>query len=122
MLLGALASTAMFATALVPTAQAAGFGVAKFEAGTCNGNETEVKSCEYTSPTSAFYTQAAGHPPWGLTGVEVAHEGTGSSRVPTGEPLKRLRVDVPPGLAADPQTLETCTPNSSTRTKRLPRR
>jgi len=108
-MLGALASAAMFATALAPAAQAAGFGVAKFEAGTCNGNETEVKSCEYTSPSSAFYTQAAGHPPWGLTGVEVAHTGTGSSRVPTGEPLKRLRVDVPPGLAADPQTLETCT-------------
>jgi hypothetical protein len=109
MLLGALASTAMFATALVPAAQAAGFGVAKFEAGTCNGNETEVKSCEYTSPHSAFYTQAAGHPPWGLTGVELAHTGTEGSRVPTGAPLKRLRVDVPPGLAADPQTLATCT-------------
>src|ERR1700692_2817795 len=104
MLLGALASTAMFATVLAPAAQAAGFGVAKFEAGTCNGNETEVKSCEYTSPHSAFYTQAAGHPPWGLTGVELAHTGTEGSRVPTGAPLKRLRVDVPPGLAADPQT------------------
>ncbi len=92
-----------------PAAQAAGFGVAKFEAGTCNGNEAEVKSCEYTSPHSAFFTQAAGHPPWGLTGVELAHTGTEGSRVPTGEPLKRLRVDVPPGLAADPQTLATCT-------------
>ncbi len=92
-----------------PAAQAAGFGVAKFEAGTCNGNEAEVKSCEYTSPHSVFYTQAAGHPPWGLTGVELAHEGSGSGRVPRGKPLKRLRVDVPSGLAADPQTLETCT-------------
>jgi hypothetical protein len=109
MLLGALASTVMFATVLAPAAQAAEFGVEKFEAGTCNGNETEVKSCEYTSPSSAFYTQAAGHPPWGLTGVELAHKGTGSGRVPTGAPLKRLRVDVPPGLAADPQTLATCT-------------
>jgi hypothetical protein len=107
MLLGTLASTAVFAAALAPVAQAS-FGVAKFEAGTCNGNETEVKSCEYTSPHSAFYTQAAGHPPWGLTGVELAHTGTGSGREPEGRPLKRLRVDVPPGLAADPQTLETC--------------
>ena len=109
-MLGALASAALFAMVLAPAAQAAGFGIEKekFEAGTCNGNETEVKSCEYTSAPSAFYTQAAGHPPWGLTGVELAHTGTGSSRVPTGEPLTRLRVDVPPGLAADPQTLETC--------------
>jgi hypothetical protein len=108
MLLGALASVAVFSTALAPAAQAAEFGVAKFEAGTCNGNETEVKSCEYTSPNSAFYTQAAGHPPWGLTGVELAHEGTGSGRRLYGKPLKRIRVDVPPGLAADPQTLEAC--------------
>jgi hypothetical protein len=107
--LGALASAALLAGGPAPAAQAAGFGVAKFEAGTCNGNETEVKSCEYTSPHSAFYNQAAGHPPWGLTGVELAHEGSGSGRVPYGEPLKRLRVDVPPGLAADPQTLTTCT-------------
>jgi hypothetical protein len=107
--LGALVSAALVAAVLAPAAWAAGFGVEKFEAGTCNGNETEVKSCEYISPPSAFYTQAAGHPPWGLTGVELAHTGTEGSRVPTGEPLKRLRVDVPPGLAADPQTLETCT-------------
>ncbi len=80
---------------------------AKWEAGTCNGNQLEVKSCEYTSPTSVFYTQAAGHPSWGLTGFEVAHTGTGSGRRPD-ETLKRIRVDVPPGLAADPQTLPTC--------------
>ncbi len=108
MALGALVSVAMFATMLIPTAQAAGFGVAKFEAGTCNGSEAQVKECEYTSPHSAFYTQAAGHPPWGLTGVELAHENSGT-KVPEGAPLKRLRVDVPPGLAADPQTLQTCT-------------
>jgi hypothetical protein len=93
--------------ALAPVAHAS-FGVAKFEAGTCNGTEAQVKSCEYTSPHSAFFTQAAGHPPWGLTGVELAHENSGS-KVPEGAPLKRLRVDVPPGLAADPQTLATCT-------------
>ena len=28
--------------------------------------------------------------------------------MPEGPPLKRIRVDVPPGLAADPQTLATC--------------
>jgi hypothetical protein len=106
-LLGVLISAALFAGA--PAARAAGFGVAKFEAGTCNGTELQVKECEYTSPSSAFFTQAAGHPPWGLTGVELAHTGTEGGRVPSGAPLKRLRVDVPPGLAADPQTLETCT-------------
>ena len=105
--LGALASAVLFVGGLTPAAQAA-FGVAKFEAGTCNGNMAQVKACEYTSPPSAFFTQAAGHPPWGLTGFELAHTGSGGGRVPEGKPLKRIRVDVPPGLAADPQTLATC--------------
>ena len=87
------------------TAHAAGsLGVAKWEAGTCNGNETEVKNCKYASAPTAFYTQAAGHPPWGLTGFELANSGA----APNGSALKRLRVDVPPGLAADPQALAVC--------------
>lgn len=93
------------ALALAPTAHAAGaLGIAKWEAGTCNGTEAEVKECRYTSPHSAFYTQSAGHPPWGLTGFELSSSGG----VPTGSPLKRIRVDVPPGLAADPQALGVC--------------
>jgi hypothetical protein len=90
------------AGAFAPAAHA--FGIAKFEAGTCNGNEAEVKNCRYTSPTSAFYTQAAGHPPWGLTGFEMSAVGG----VPSGPPVKNIRVDVPAGLAADPVTLGTC--------------
>ena len=105
--LGTLASIALFALAAA-SAYGAWGPPAKWEAGTCTGNQVEVKSCEYTSPESAFYTQAAGHPPWGLTGFEVAHTGTEGSRRPD-ETLKRIRVDVPPGLAADPQTLPTCT-------------
>lgn len=92
--------------AAAPAAQA-GFGIAKFEAGTCNGTAAQVKSCEYVSPHSAFFTQAAGHPPWGLTGFEMNHT-SGLVKVPEGGQLKRIRVDVPPGLAADPQTLGTC--------------
>lgn len=106
-LLLTLASAGLSMSALAPVAQA-GFGVTEsnFEAGTCN-----VPSCTYedveTNPGEAF-TQAAGHPPWGITGLELNHSGEGAGRVPEGE-LKRLRVDVPPGLAADPQTLPECT-------------
>jgi hypothetical protein len=96
------------AATVAPAAQGAGFGLSKWEAGTCNGTEIEVKSCEYTSPHSAFYTQSAGHPPWGLTAFELAHSGSGGGRVPEGGQLKRIRVDIPPGLAADPQTLPAC--------------
>ncbi len=90
---------------LAPAAHAAGsLGLAKWEAGTCSGSEAQVKECRYTSPHSAFYTQAAGHPPWGLTGFELSTSGG----APTGSAVKRLRVDVPPGLAANPQVLAAC--------------
>jgi len=104
---GAVMFACICASVLVsaPAADAAGsLGLAKWEAGTCNGSELQVKECEYSSEHSEFFTQAAGHPPWGLTGFELAS----SSGVPTGSPLKRIRVDVPPGLAADPQELGVC--------------
>jgi hypothetical protein len=103
MLLGALASATMFATALAPAAQAS-FGVTEehFEAGTCT-----VASCTYAT-TGDFYTQAAGHPEWGITSVELnSKENILKQREPEGS-LKRLRVDVPPGLAADPEALPKC--------------
>ena len=97
----ALLASATIAVA-APAAQAA-FGVteANFEAATC----TET-GCTYASPANKFFTQAAGHPPWGVTRFELNHD---SSRVPDGKPLRRIRVDVPPGLAANPVALPTCT-------------
>ena len=88
-----------------PAAHAAGsLGVATWEAGTCTGSEASVPAeCKYSNP-GAFYTQSAGHPPWGLTGFELSNSGA----APNGSALKRLRVDVPPGLAANPQALAVC--------------
>ena len=103
----ALATGALIALLAItgaPTAQAA-FGVseANFEAGTCNGS-----GCVYSDPASEFFTQAAGHPPWGVTVFELNHKETLlKAREPEGA-LKRLRVDVPPGLAADPEALPKC--------------
>jgi hypothetical protein len=89
-------------------AHAAGsLGLAEWEAGTCKGSEAEVqekKNCSYSASPSKFYTQAAGHPPWGLTGFKLSQSG----EEPTGSSVKRIRVDVPPGLAADPQAPGTC--------------
>jgi hypothetical protein len=84
---------------LAPAAQAAGLGIEKFEAGTCL-----ITSCEYTSPSSVFFTQAGGHPPWGITKLELKHSGNNVE----GAALKRIRVDVPPGLAANPEALPKC--------------
>ncbi|HVR05476.1 MAG TPA: hypothetical protein VMS02_05500, partial [Solirubrobacteraceae bacterium] len=92
---------------LAPAAQAGGFGVQEknFEAGTCT-----VKTCTYASvekdPGEAF-TQAAGHPPYGITGFELNSESGLLGKTPIGA-IKRVRVDVPPGLAANPQALAKC--------------
>ncbi len=102
-LLMALVGAAVFAGGLAPPAQAA-FGVTEsnFEAGTC-----VVNSCTYESiraDQSEAFTQAAGHPQWGITKLELNHSGNNVE----GAALKRLRVDVPPGLAANPEALEKC--------------
>jgi hypothetical protein len=85
---------------LAPAADA--LSVPVWEAGTC-----EARGCTYASPPSTFYTQAAGHPEWGITSFELATEGSGLGRRPEGQ-VKRLRVDVQPGLAANPQALPSC--------------
>jgi hypothetical protein len=77
----------------------ADFGIAKFEAGTCNFDTPE---CAYTSPESQFYTQATGHPPIGLTGFEVNTEPFLAGKKPIGN-VKDVRVDIPPGLRAHDQ-------------------
>ncbi len=89
-----------------PAAQA-GFGVEEknFEAGTC-----AVSSCTYASVEADHeeaYTQAAGHPQYGITGFEFNSTSSGLGQEPIGD-VKRVRVDVPPGLAADPEALPAC--------------
>jgi hypothetical protein len=100
--LGLLAATLVLVGSALSasSAAAAGFGVTEFEAGTC----VEVE-CKYSSPHSSFYTKAAGHPPWGITKFVLKHSGA----TVEGSPLKRLRVDIPPGLAANPEALPKCT-------------
>jgi hypothetical protein len=103
--LAALLTCAAYVT-VAPAAQAA-FGVEEknFEAGTCT-----VESCTYASVEgnhSEAYTQAAGHPPFGITGFEFNSTAAGAGREPIGN-VKRVRVDIPPGLAADPEALPAC--------------
>ena len=99
-------ATLLVSIAAVATAPAAlaSFGVqeSSFEAGTCNN-----PGCTYSSPKGEFFTQAAGHPPWGITKFELNSKAVGLGREPEGA-LKRIRVDVPPGLAANPEALPKC--------------
>jgi hypothetical protein len=96
-LLTTLASGGLSAVAVTTPAALAAFGPEVFEDGTCVN-----KMCTYASveanPKEAF-TQAAGHPPWGGTKFIMKHSGSNVE----GASVKRIRVDVPPGLAANPQ-------------------
>jgi hypothetical protein len=103
-ILGAI-STAVSVAALVfaltaPAADAA-FGVSKWEAGTC---KTDAPKCTYASPSTQFFTEAAGHPPIGLT--DFVFNTTGGA--PDGEGVKDVRVDLPEGLNVDPQAVPQC--------------
>ncbi|HST32119.1 MAG TPA: hypothetical protein VLJ80_01240 [Solirubrobacteraceae bacterium] len=82
---------------MAPAAAQAAFGPESFEAGTCVNN-----SCTYSSVEANHkeaFTQAAGHPPWGITTFVMKHSGSNVE----GASVKRIRVDVPPGLAANPE-------------------
>jgi hypothetical protein len=91
-----------------PAASAA-FGANKWEAGTC-----KEKACnsEGKDPAAEFYTQAAGHPDFGIT--DFAFNYTTETnilaeevRVPVGH-VRDVRVDLPPGLAVDPEAAKEC--------------
>src|SRR5258708_16023289 len=97
----------LFVTACIALAGAstAAYGWAPppiWEAGTCTAQGCTYESIE-ENPGEAF-THAAAHPQSGITSFELAHSAPAHPQ----ETLKRIRVDVPPGLAADPQTLPTC--------------
>ena len=95
--------------ALMGTAAAAAraeFGVSLWEAGTCVNHTCTYASVEKElkekGHSEEAFTQAAGHPPWGMTTFELNHHKGLLGEEPEGA-LKRVRVDVSGGLASDPQ-------------------
>jgi len=92
----------LIGAALPPAAQGA-LEVTKWEAGTC----TE-KTCNDATPSS-FYTQAAGHPSFGITDFEFGSKDVGLDDYEPDGKVKDARVDLPPGLAVNPEVAEKCT-------------
>jgi len=94
--------------ACMPAAASASLSISKWEAGTC-----KESSCEDSGPHSEFYTQAAGHPNFGITDFAFAVNQQGTLHKyeePQGH-VKDVRVDLPPGLAVNPEaTKALCTP------------
>jgi hypothetical protein len=89
--------------ALWSVAGAQALEVTKWEAGTC-----KESTCTDAGSHSAFYTQAAGHPNFGITDFEFNSTEVGLAKEPIGK-VKDVRVDLPPGLAVNPEAAGTCT-------------
>ncbi len=107
----------MLIFASVPAmAQAA--GVASFFAANCkeefegckkNPGETPAEELEHAK-TEGF-TQAGGHPPFGITDFTIDTVGTPPNAAPAGLPggiVTHIRTDVAPGVSTNPQAVEKC--------------
>jgi hypothetical protein len=113
---GLLVLTAAFLVFAVGAATAqAEFGIARWEALTCN---TDVSApgpgnwaangdpCVETNEASRFYKQAAGHPPFGINAFLLNQEEP-PNPLPDGL-LKRTRTELPEGLGVNPQATPQC--------------
>ncbi len=100
----AFASIALSAVLAAPSASAA-FGIKSWQAGTCKDFDTSPADfCTYSSPSSDFFHQAAGHPGGGGTDFTVNNN---PLLGPEGA-LSRVRVDLPEGLNVNPQATPQC--------------
>ncbi len=107
--------------AVVPVAQATpppAFGVEGFIAANCSvghekcgqeGVEPFIKPKEPTKAEAEAegYTQAAGHPPYGVTYFKINTIGEYPNAAPTGI-VTHVRTDVGPGVSTNPQAMEKC--------------
>jgi hypothetical protein len=91
--------------AAAPAAQAE-FGVAKFDAGTCTKNSEPAPQCTRDSTPDYWYSQASGHPQWGIT--DFAFNTAGLLDMPDGNVLN-VHVDLPVGLSVNPEATPKCT-------------
>lgn len=107
-----------------PAAQAAPeFGVETLVAGNCTASfeacgseEIELPGLKYSFPKEPTlaeaekqaYTQAAGHPSFGITDFKVTTSGAFPNEVPLGV-IKHVRTDVGPGVSTNPEAVPKCT-------------
>ena len=100
-LIGAILALAAVAA---PAAQAS-FGVESFFAANCKVAAT----CN--EKTAEYFTQAAGHPPAGVTDFVIKHFEAGGVTYPEGFPegsVKEIRTDVGPGQSTNPEAVAKC--------------
>jgi hypothetical protein len=110
---------AIFAVS-APAAQAAPeFGVETLVAGNCTasfeacgsvnvGPYSIIKEPTLAEAKEQAYTQAAGHPPFGITDFKVTTIGELPNEAPLGV-IKHVRTDVGPGVSTNPEAVPKCT-------------
>jgi hypothetical protein len=116
-----------------PAALGASFGVETFVAANCTqehekcGEEVGTTFPKEPTPTEAKeegYTQAAGHPPWGITAFKVKTEGTFPNAAPAGlltvGPVAHVRTDVAPGVSTNPEAVPKCSMEEFGATEAIP--
>jgi hypothetical protein len=101
-LMGLITAAAACVALIAPSAASAALKLSKWEAGTCSSVE-----CTDAGSSSLFYTQAAGHPDFGITDFAFTTKESLLAKVPEGK-VKDVRVDLPPGLAVNPEATEKC--------------
>ncbi len=109
-------ATAFLVFALGASSAQAEFGIARWEALTCNTDESAPGAgnwaangnpCVETDEASRFYTQAAGHPPFGINAFLLNQ--TETPPLPDGN-LAYTRTELPEGLGINPNATPQCTP------------
>ena len=107
--------SAFLVFALGASSAQAEFGIARWEALTCNTDESAAglgswadngNPCVDTDPAERFYTQAAGHPPFGVNAFLMNQVAPGN--FPDGF-LKETRTELPEGLGVNPEATPQCT-------------
>jgi hypothetical protein len=108
---------ALIVLAFAASPAKAAFGIESFEALTCKTDESlpglgdwkaNGDPCLDEDEIERFYTQAAGHPPFGITAF-LMNQGFGESpKLPDGF-IKELRTELPEGLGVNPEATPQCT-------------
>ena len=92
-----------------PAAQAA-FGVENFFAAECKVSTCKFTEAEKAKAEAEGYTQAGGHPNWGISDFTVNRvEVKPGVFAPSGGIVTHVRSDVSPGFSTDPQAAGKCT-------------
>jgi hypothetical protein len=86
-------------------------GVERFFASNCKVSTCKKAATpaeEKANAEAEGYTQAAGHPPFGITDFKVNTTGPAGKEVPDGN-VNHIRTDVAPGVSTNPEAVPKCT-------------